>query len=79
MSIIGWKKELLKGKISEKKYNRLIPRLRQWKVTSTMYFINIVLWYCTIDSVKVSDSEEVSDQDTGSNVVECEETFCVVF
>ena len=32
-----------------------------------------------LDSVKVSDSEEVSDQDTGSNVVECEESFVLYF
>ena len=32
-----------------------------------------------LDSVKVSDSEEVSDQDTGSNVVECEESFVLHF
>ena len=32
-----------------------------------------------LDSVKVSDSEDVSDQDTGSNVVECEESFVLYF
>ena len=32
-----------------------------------------------LDSVKVSDSEEVSDQDTGSNVVEREESFVLYF
>ena len=28
-----------------------------------------------LDALKVSDSEEVSDQDTDRNVVECEEGF----
>ena len=32
-----------------------------------------------LDAVKVSDSEEVSDQDTDCNVVECEESICVLY
>ena len=28
--------------------------------------------------MNISDSEDVSDQDTDSNVVECEECFCVL-
>ena len=32
-----------------------------------------------LDAVKVSDLEEVSDQDTDSNVLECEENFCVLY
>ena len=29
--------------------------------------------------VKISDLEEVSDQDTDNNVVYCEESFCVLY
>ena len=32
-----------------------------------------------LDAVKVSDLEEVSDQDTDSNVLEYEENFCVLY
>ena len=31
-----------------------------------------------LDAVKVNDSEEVSDRDTESNVVKCEEKLCVL-
>ena len=30
-------------------------------------------------AVKVSDLEEVSNQDTNNNVVECEESCCVLY
>ena len=29
--------------------------------------------------MKVSESEEISDKDTDSYVVECEESFCVLY
>ena len=32
-----------------------------------------------LDAVKVSDSEEVNKQDTDSNVVKCEESFCELY
>ena len=32
-----------------------------------------------LDAVKVSDLEEVSDQDTDNNVIECKKSFCVLY
>ena len=41
-----------------------------------MLFSDAVL---DLDALKVSDSEEVSDQDTDRNVVEYEEGFCMLY
>ena len=42
-------------------------------------WIDLYLWYCAIDAVKVSDYRGINkwptDQDTDSNAVECEESF----
>ena len=35
--------------------------------------------YTVLDTVKVSSQEEVFDGNTDSNVVECEESFCVLY
>ena len=37
------------------------------------------LWYCTGCIESYSDSEEVSDQDTDSDIVECGESFGVLY
>ena len=44
----------------------------QLSVLSTLSFGTV------LDAVKFSDSEEVSDQDTDSKIVESEESFCVL-
>ena len=46
-------------------------------MTSIVCFIYIIFG-TVLDAVKFSDSEEVSDQDTDSKVVETEESFCVL-
>ena len=41
--------------------------------------LSLPLVHIVLDTVKVSGYEELSDQNTDSDVVECEESFCVLY
>ena len=78
LSIIGWIEKITRKKTGEKKCDSSSLDYTSGKLPPSSV-LSMLPSGIVLDVVKVSDSEKESEQDTDSIIVECEESFYVLY